>query len=122
MSSRPRIRTLKPEMWNDERVGQLGRDERLLFVVLITMADDEGRFRALPSAILGHGFPYDDDAARKLERWLVTLTTSGMVRLYEVNGVRYGCLPKWTDHQRINRASPSLLPPCPATKPSLRAA
>jgi hypothetical protein len=67
MTFRPRIRTIKPEMWADEKVGQLSRDARLLFVGLITMADDEGRLRGCPAAILGHVFPYDDDALRKLD-------------------------------------------------------
>lgn len=38
VNSRPRIRTLKPECWQDEKIGQLSRDARLLFVGLITMA------------------------------------------------------------------------------------
>jgi hypothetical protein len=68
--SRPRIRTLKPEMWADEKVGALTRDARLLFIGLITLADDAGRFRAMPSAILGHVFPYDLDALKKQESTL----------------------------------------------------
>lgn len=62
MSTRPRIRTLKPELWQNEKVGDLSHGARLLFVGLITMADDEGRFRARPSVILGHVFPYDVEA------------------------------------------------------------
>lgn len=112
MSSRPRIRSIKPEMWQDEKVGQLGRDARLLFLVLISLADDEGRFRALPSMILGHGYPYDTDAAKKLDRWLSEVELAGLVDLYTVDGVRYGSLPGWS-HQKINRPSPSTLPEPP---------
>jgi hypothetical protein len=110
MIGRPRIRTLKPEAWQDERIGQVSRDARLLFVVLITLADDEGRFRNLPSLILGHGFPYDQDAGKKLTAWMTELWKSGLIDLYEVDGNRYGVLPSWSKHQRINKASPSILP------------
>ena len=109
--SRPRIRTLKPDVWQDERVGRLGRDERLLFVGLITFADDEGRFRALPAAILGHVYPYDHDITpRKVTAWLEALDASGLIVLYDHDGTSYGCLPKWSSHQRVNRGTPSTLP------------
>lgn len=110
MTTRPRIRSLKPEMWADEKIGALSRDARLLFVGLITMADDEGRFRALPSAILGHVFPYDDDAARRLERWMRELESQGLVTRYEAEGFTYGSLNGWRKHQKINRPQASSLP------------
>lgn len=108
--TRPRIRTLKPEVWQDEKVGGVSRDARLLFVGLITLADDEGRFRALPSVLLGHVFPYDDDAGRKVKGWLNELLEQGLVDLYEVQGHPYGSIPKWEKHQRINRPNQSILP------------
>ena len=110
MSTRPRIRSLKPEMWQDEKIGNVSRDARLLFTGLITLADDEGRFRALPSIIVGHVFPYDEDATRRLKLWLSELVDAGLVVLYEAGGTRYGWLPQFTQHQRINRPTPSLLP------------
>lgn len=113
MSSRPRIRTLKPETWHDEKVGRLTRDTRMLFVVLVTLADDDGRFRAMPSILLGHGYPYDTDAPRKIASWLEELADTGLVRLYTTNGVPYGHFPKWADHQKVNRKTDSTLPPPP---------
>lgn len=110
---RPRIRTVKPEAWQDEKLGQVSRDARLLFVVLITLADDQGRFRNLPSLILGHGYPYDSDAIRKLPAWLEELRSVGLVQIYEVDGVEYGALPSWSRHQRINKSTASLLPAPP---------
>jgi len=102
---------LKPECWQDEKIGRLSRDARLLFVGLITLADDEGRFRALPSVILGHVFPYDSDAARRLQGWLDELAAPGLVVFYEHAQTAYGALPNWAQHQRVNRANESDLPP-----------
>lgn len=111
--SRPRIRTLKPEAWADERVGLVSRDARLLWLVLLTAADDEGRLRALPAAILGHGYPYGDATGEEVERWLVELAQMGLLDLYEHQGVRYAAHPRWRSHQRIDRPTRSSLPAPP---------
>ncbi len=111
--AQPRIRTIKPETWQDEKVGQLSRDARLLFIGLITMADDEGRLRAIPSLILGHVYPYDSVPAAKLQRWLCEVEASGLGSRYEVGGVPYFALAGWRKHQKINRPSASKLPPPP---------
>lgn len=108
--SRPRIRSLKPEMWQDEKVGRLSLGARLLFVGLISLADDEGRFRALPVVMLAHVFPYDPGAVRKLDAWTDELLGEGLIALYSADGTRYGLLPGFTEHQRINRPTPSELP------------
>ena len=77
------------------------------------MADDEGRFRAPASAILGHVFPYDEDAPRKLRGWVSEIKASGMIVFYVDQGIPYGAFRHWRRHQKINRPSPSLLPPPP---------
>ena len=110
---RPRIRTIKPELWADERIGALSRDARVLHVGLVTIADDEGRFRAPTSALLGHIFQYDDDAPRHLKKWVAEVKTSSMVLFYVVDGVPYGAFRHWAKHQKINRPSPSDLPAPP---------
>lgn len=113
MTFRPRIRSIKPEMWQDEKVGALSRDARLLFVGLITMADDEGRLRGMGAAVLGHVFPYDEDALRKLSTWLEELVASRLVVAYETDGVRYFYLPGFARHQVVNKANKSTLPAPP---------
>jgi hypothetical protein len=105
-----RIRSLKPQVWQDEKIGHISRDARLLFVGLITLADDEGRFLTLPSVVLGHAFPRDGDAARKLPKWFEELKSAGLIRLYDDE---YGCLPNWTSHQKISHPTPSILPAPP---------
>lgn len=106
----PRIRTLKPETWHDEKIGRVSRDARLLFVGLITLADDDGRFRSLPSMVLGHIYPYDKDAPRKLEKWMRELTDEDLVVIYEQAGIQYGAIPTFRRHQRISHPKDSLIP------------
>lgn len=108
---RPRIRTIKPEIWADEGVGHLDPWERLLFVGLITMADDEGRLRALPSAISGHVFPYDKRVTpQRLRRWLGRLDERQLIVFYEADGVPYVQIRGWEKHQKVNRPVRSALP------------
>jgi hypothetical protein len=108
--SRPRIRTLKPEIWHDQAVGRLGPWERLLFIGLITMADDDGRLLALPSSIAGHVFPWDTGAASKVSKWLARVAEVGLVLLYEHDGIAYVQIRSWSSHQKINRKVDSRLP------------
>jgi hypothetical protein len=103
-----RIRSIKPFIWEDERLGSVTREARLLFIGLITLADDAGRFRATTSVLVGHIYPYDRDASRKVPKWLQELTKAGLVALY--GGDQYGHLPGWGKHQRIHHPTASLLP------------
>jgi hypothetical protein len=117
--TRPRIRSLKPEMWHDEAFGALTPQARLLFIGLITMADDEGRLRDLPAAIVGHVFPYDAVPAAKVDRWLQELEHAGLIVRYDVGAHSYIWLRSWAKHQRINRPTPSRLPQPPFNESSL---
>lgn len=105
-----RIRTIKPDFWGSGDIKPLSRDARLLFVGLISMADDEGRFLGALNAINGFVYPNDDLPTAKVRRWLGELVDGGIVHLYECDGVTYGCLPSWHKHQAINRPSESKYP------------
>lgn len=113
--ARPRIRTLKPECWQDEAVGHLSHTERLLWVGLITMADDEGRLRAPAAAIIGHVFPWDEETmtTRKLYAALDAIQAVGLIVRYEHEGRPYVAVCGW-NHQRIDKAQTSTLPAPPA--------
>lgn len=110
---RPRIRTIKPEMWEDEKIVALSRDARLLLLGLVTMADDEGRFRARRTTILGHVLPGDSDAPKKVDGWIREIQEQGIVVFYVADGTPYGAFRHWRRHQKINRPNPSELPPPP---------
>lgn len=113
-----RIRTLKPGCWADEEISSLSRDARLLFTVLITFADDDGRFRDLPAQIIGFGYPEDPGVTpRKIEAWMAELAATGIVWRYKAAGKQYATFPNWHRHQHINRYTPSRLPPVPLTDP-----
>jgi len=104
-----RIRTLKPSFWSSPDVVRMGHEARLLMVGLMSYADDDGRFIASESAIIGYVYPYDRINVVSFRKWFLE-TQESMVHLYEVEGLLYGCIPSWHNHQRINRYTQSLLP------------
>lgn len=104
---------MKPEIWQDEKVGDLSHGARLLMLGLLTMADDEGRLRALPALILGHVFPYDDVTSGKLKRWIDEIEGAGLVLSYSADTKPYIAFRRWARHQRPNRPSASSLPEPP---------
>lgn len=108
-----RIRTVKPSFWGDDKVSQLSIAARFLFLGLISMADDDGRFLASLTAIAGYVYPNDDLPAKRLAGWLNEIQQLGLVTFYNGGRVRYGAIPKYGTHQRINRPTKSTLPAPP---------
>lgn len=110
----PRIRTVKPEFWEDELLGVMPRDARLLFIATFNMADDEGILRWTPAYIKAQAFMYDDDLTLKdVDQLMRCLTDTGLVFPY-VGGVaqqQMAVVVNFRKHQRINRPQKSKLPP-----------
>ena len=106
-----RIRTIKPEFWGSESIGRLSRDSRLLFIALLSFADDSGRGRGVFPALSGQLFPYDADAREKLPTWFSELEREGMVRRYKgPDGNTYYDIPNWLKHQKIEKPSAPKFP------------
>lgn len=105
-----RIRTIKPEFSQSESMGRISRDARLLFILLWTMCDDQGRTRAASRMLASTLFPYDDDAFSKIDEWLRELERERCIVRYIVDGSAYLQVLKWDKHQKIDRPSRSKFP------------
>lgn len=105
-----RIRSVKPDFWDDEAIGEISRDARLLFIGLITQADDEGRLKGSPKLLKGKLLAYDDVTIPEVSGWLAELAETGLVELYSVKGRPFISLPSWHKHQRISHKTDSALP------------
>jgi hypothetical protein len=101
----PRIRTIKPEFPQSESIGALSREARLLFLQLFTIVDDAGRARAAPRMLASLLYPYDG--------WLAEIAAAGLLVRYESAGAHYLAITGWLKHQKIDRPTPSRLPPAP---------
>jgi hypothetical protein len=105
-----RIRTIKPETPQSESMGRLTRDEQLVFILLWTVADDEGKARAASRMLASTLFPYHDDAADKMDGWLGALEREDMIRRYQIEGSTYLQITNWLKHQKIDKPSKSRFP------------
>ena len=99
-----RIRTIKPEIWLSPQVMNLSHPARLLFIGLITQADDYGRGSADARRLKAEIFPGDDVTAAEVSGWLVAITEQQLAMTYD--GGPHGSLyaiPTWSEHQYIQK-------------------
>lgn len=107
-----RIRTIKPLFFRHEDLFEAekasGLPLRVAFAGLWTAADREGRFAWKPRALKLDCLPYDECDFSSV---LAELAARGFIQKYEIDGVVFGCIPSWKDHQVINnRESDSDIP------------
>jgi hypothetical protein len=104
-----RIRTVKPELNDDERVGRLSPNAFRLFVVGIAEADDHGNLRADPALLTAKAFwgcPLPQ--GQTIEDLFTEL--DGLWEFYEVRGQRYAHYRGWRKHQRVDNAGEPRVP------------
>lgn len=113
-----RIRTIKPEFWEDERVASLSPLARLLFIGTWNLADDEGILRWSVDYLNASLFMYDGLSAKRV-RALMQELEPGLVFPYAAGASRQalGYVVNFRKHQKINRPQPGKFPP-----PSLQSA
>ena len=105
-----RKRMIDPNFWTDEKLGECSRDERLLFMGLISNADDEGYGRANLKLLKSLIFPYDDLQIYDLEKWISHLGRLHIVLLFKYDKQTYYNLPNFLKHQTINKPTKSTIP------------
>jgi hypothetical protein len=107
-----RIRTIKPDFFRHGGLFDLEKESglpvRVAFAGLWTASDRAGRFLWRPRELKLDCLPYDEvDFSRVLD----ALRTRHHIEKYIVDGVEYGFIPSWDDHQVINnRETPSAIP------------
>ena len=109
-----RRRMIDPNFWVSEDVAKLSVLARLVFLGLVSNADDEGRGRAKPAYLRSLLFPYDErPRLGEVESALAEIGRHLSVQFYTVEGNRYYALEHWHDWQSIDRPKPSRIPAPP---------
>ncbi len=107
-----RKRMLEPSIWDDRDVRSCSRDERLLFIAMVSMADDYGHITGDPAQLRKFAFGYDDDIltgdVETMRDHLVEKCRN--VLLYIVDGQEYIWLRKWEEHQDLRFRAKGLYP------------
>ena len=108
-----RIRTIKPEFWEDEKLAKLPVNARLMFIGTWNFADDNGALLANPVLMKSHIFPYEDIGISTISEWIDMLVENGMLIRTTYNGKDYLVIRKFLIHQKINRKSIRINIPLP---------
>ncbi|GAV38275.1 hypothetical protein [Streptomyces acidiscabies] len=109
-----RIRTVKPDLWINERVAACSVTAVVTYIGLFTQADDHGRHRDNAAIITGVLWPLrSEHTPVHVEDDLQQLAEAGLICRYAgCDGKRYLHITGWFEHQRIERPSQSRLPVC----------
>ena len=107
---RPRIRTIKPELWQSRDFMALPMVGKVAFFCLISHADDDGRLKT--------------DHEHSAQAWLhlpadevrvafAALENRHMIVVYDVAGEPYVQVENWREHQKVDHPTPSRYPAPP---------
>ena len=104
-----RIRNIKPEYFEDEKVAMLPMGARLLYIGLWTRADMGGVFEYNVKVVTAAIFPHDDDVtAETVVSWLKKMEELGFIKRFEISDKgttkAYGHISQFTEHQAISKA------------------
>jgi hypothetical protein len=104
----PRIRTIKPEFWQNESLASLSEHARLMAIALLNHADDKGFFLASHQLVRASCFPFDEDSKKVLGS-IEELSRIGYIEVRNCGGKQIGRICKFLDHQRIDKPQKSKL-------------
>lgn len=126
-----RIRTIKPELLEDDRTAGMTSDQFRLWAGCLLLADDYGNLRANPTHLAGAIFwgqsplvpvstksretllrPSRDENEKvaQVSTLLQELVERGSLALYTVRGQRYAHVQNWERHQRVDHPSNPRIP------------
>ena len=131
-------RILRPGIRTSKRFARVGWFEQSLYLRLMTMVDDYGRYEADPELIRSEAFPFGDPAGKFLQvsavdSGLLALVGADLITIYEVEDKRYLQLARWQERARSESKYPApvagkcqqmtadvvkCLPPKPSPSPS----
>lgn len=109
-----RRRLIDPGIWISGHFKRLTLRRRLLFIGLISHADDEGKLKGEPVAVRSVVYPFDLFGPKTIEEDLQALEEEGLIQQYEVDGDRYILLRKWGKYQKPSHPTPSKIPDPPS--------
>ena len=105
---------IDPSIWADEDFGMLSSEAQILFIGIISNADDEGRLPGNALYLTSTIMPFKGVTSTKataLRDEIVAHMRS--VQLYVVENREYIQLKNWLSYQSINKATESKYPPLP---------
>lgn len=104
-----RIRSIKPELLEDEKAAALSDGAWRLFVSSWLLADDHGNLRAGDRYLAAQVWQ-DTGKLAEARGALRELAAGEFLLVYEANGERYAKIRSWANHQRVDNAGKPRVP------------
>jgi hypothetical protein len=89
---------------------------KYLYMILIELADDEGRLPGHPGAIIAKCYEHHDVTHQQFLDWIEELRMAGAVQRYRVREAWYIAITNWSLDRHINHPKKSKLPGPPEFK------
>lgn len=115
-----RIRTIKPEFWEDEKLGKLPMPCRLFYIGCWNFADDQGVFRSNLVILKSRIFPYDENLRiSEIKKWLNALEEAQMIVPIIYEGESYYVIRTFRNHQILDKRYMKFIIPSEVVKTTL---
>jgi hypothetical protein len=102
----PRIRTIKPDFWNDEKLGQEPESIMLTFIGMWNFSDDYGTVKANHLWLKNQIFPYKDKLRiDTFSTWLERLSELEAIIPFTHRGEGFYYIRTFRKHQRVEKPS-----------------
>lgn len=99
-----RIRTIKPEFWEDEKIAKLPFPCRLFYIGCWNFADDLGVIKSNATLLKSWIFPYDEDLrVSEIKKWIDALVDARMFVPIISNGESYYIIRTFRNHQVLDK-------------------
>jgi hypothetical protein len=105
-----RIRSIKPEILEDEKTAALSHLEWRLFVSLWLLADDFGNLRGDPTYVLGQTLWAANETRESVSGALDGITSASLLIRYMVRGQTYYHICGWSKHQKVSKPGKPRMP------------
>ena len=112
-------RMVYTNLWQSAQFARLPDKAKLLYIGLITLADDDGRLRADSLLLRSQVFPLDETIKQSdVRKWLNFIVRTGLVEVFRVDEHYFVQHPNWKKYQSIRKDlyKPSKIPSNPSRK------
>jgi hypothetical protein len=106
-----RIRTVKPEFWDDEKLAKFSLQANLIYIGTWNFSDDSGIIRRNANWIKSKIFPHREELRLSdVKVWIKELEDAGIIVPFNCNNEGYYLIPTFKVHQRIDKPQKSKIP------------
>jgi len=99
----PRARLIHSKVWQSEQVQSLKISCRLLYIGMITLADDEGRLPGSGKFLRAQLLPGDRVGVKKVEKMRDEIEKANLIAVYRKENSVFIQHPKWSKYQTLRR-------------------